>query len=279
MTSTITTSNDNRAQPVQIAADTYVLQDHRVLAGGGVLHVNSMLIRGAEPIVVDTGVPGNRDAFLDDLFALVEPADVRWLFLSHDDVDHSGNAAALVRECPNATVLTTWIGAQRLATGEQRLPPERCRWLDDGGVLDIGDRALVAQCPPLYDAPGTRGLIDTSTNVFWSVDCFAAYVPAPTVDIDEIDLDVWHDGFVRFHQWNTPWLDAVDAGWWQRTMARVTSRQLAVIASAHGPVLRGRHVERAVEALRELPALPVLKSPDNNRSNTGFGDDPSSASI
>mgnify|MGYP003296853863 CR=1 FL=1 len=28
--------------------------------------------------------------FLADVFSIVEPEDVRWIFLSHDDVDHSG---------------------------------------------------------------------------------------------------------------------------------------------------------------------------------------------
>ena len=272
ITGTRATSHRTRARPVQIAAETFVIQDHQLVGDAGVLHVNSMVIRGSEPTVVDTGAHGNEEHFLEDLFALVEPADVRWLFLSHDDLDHAGNAVAVLRECPNATVITTWMAAQRLVSGGGALPPERCRWLDDGGVLDIGDRALVAQRPPLFDAPGTRGLIDTSTDVFWTADCFAAYVPAPTADMDELDRDVWHDGFVRFHQWNSPWLEAVDAGWWQRTVARLTSRQLAVIASAHGPVLSGGHVGRGIDALRELPALPIVKSPENDHPTAEFVD-------
>jgi flavorubredoxin len=54
-------------------------------------HMNAMLIRGAEPVVVDTGTPLNRAGYLDDLFSLVDPSDVRWVFISHDDVDHYGN--------------------------------------------------------------------------------------------------------------------------------------------------------------------------------------------
>lgn len=278
-TSGTTTGGRDRAQPLQIAAETFVIQDHQTVGGEGVLHVNSMLIRGAEPTVIDTGASRNRDDFLNDLFTLVEPADIRWLFLSHDDADHVGNAAAVLRECPKATAVTTWIAAQRLAAGGHSLPPERCCWLDDGGVLDIGDRALVALCPPLYDAPGTRGLLDTSTNVFWTVDCFAAYVPAPTIDIDQLDLDVWDDGFVRFHQWNSPWIDAIDAGWWQRTITQLTSRQLTAIASAHGPVLRGTHLSRGIEALRELPALPMAKSPQHDLGEGALGDGSSPRSI
>ena len=59
-----------------------------------------MVIRGAEPVVVDTGVPENRDQYLADVFSLVEPEDVRWVFISHDDVDHTGNVNAADGACP-----------------------------------------------------------------------------------------------------------------------------------------------------------------------------------
>ena len=39
-------------------------------------------------------VPADRltkDDFFADVFSIVEPEDVRWLFLSHDDPDHTGN--------------------------------------------------------------------------------------------------------------------------------------------------------------------------------------------
>jgi len=40
---------------------------------------------------VDTGAPSNRRQWLDDAWNLVEPDDVRWVFLTHDDPDHAGN--------------------------------------------------------------------------------------------------------------------------------------------------------------------------------------------
>ena len=46
---------------------------------------------------MDTGVASNRERYLEDVFSLVEPEDVRWVFLSHDDVDHTGNVNAMLR--------------------------------------------------------------------------------------------------------------------------------------------------------------------------------------
>ena len=70
------------------------------------VYINSMVILGAEPVIVDTGTPANRKQWLDDVFSIVDPDDVRWVFLSHDDVDHTGNLdqvmtrAPMPRSCP-----------------------------------------------------------------------------------------------------------------------------------------------------------------------------------
>ncbi len=45
------------------------------------IYLNSMVILGKEPVIVDTGTPANRKQWLEDVFSLVEPKDVRWIFL------------------------------------------------------------------------------------------------------------------------------------------------------------------------------------------------------
>ena len=76
--------------------------------------LNTMVIRAAEPVVVDTGVVENRDQYLADVFSLVEPEDIRWVFISHDDVDHTGNLNALMELAPNATAIVNWFMVDRM---------------------------------------------------------------------------------------------------------------------------------------------------------------------
>ena len=52
-------------------------------------------------------------------------------------------------------------------------PLDRCRFLRDRESIDAGDRTLLAVRPPLFDNPTTRGLFDSTTGVYWSVDTFA----------------------------------------------------------------------------------------------------------
>ncbi len=146
-----------RIAPTEIAPETFLIHDHQ---GEGtapvVVALNTLVIRAAEPVVVDTGVAENREQYLADVFGLVEPQDVRWVFLSHDDVDHTGNVNALMDACPNATLVSNWFMVERM-TASLAVPLTRQRWLDDGDTLDVGDRTLVALRPPIFDSPTTAG--------------------------------------------------------------------------------------------------------------------------
>ena len=91
-------------QPVPVAPDTWLIPDLAAAEPGTYVPVNSMLIRGAEPILVDSGAPIHRERWLEQVFSLVDPEDVRWVFLSHDDGDHTGALHDVLALCPRATV-------------------------------------------------------------------------------------------------------------------------------------------------------------------------------
>ena len=54
---------------------------------------------------------------------------MRWIFLSHDDVDHVGNLAVLLELCPRATVLTSWwaMGPDARRAGEFIVEADDCK--------------------------------------------------------------------------------------------------------------------------------------------------------
>jgi flavorubredoxin len=184
--------------PSQIAADTWVIHQVQPALGQPLfVYLNSMVILGAEPMIVDTGTPANREQWLKDAFSLVEPTDVRWVFLSHDDVDHTGNLDQVMSACPNAQLVCSWAMVER-HTNCFEFPLDRCRWITDGETLDIGDRQLRALRPPVYDSPTTRGLFDPTTGVYWAVDTFATPLPDPQMGVGDLDPDFWQEGLALF---------------------------------------------------------------------------------
>ena len=161
------------APPTKIAADTYVIHQVQEALGEPLfVYLNSLVILGKEPVIVDTGTPGNRSQWMEDVFAIVEPDDVQWVFLSHDDVDHSGNLDQVMQRCPNAKLVCNWAMVERHSNCFN-FPLERCRWIMHEESFDAGDRTLQALRPPVFDSPTTRGLFDSKTGVYWAVDTFA----------------------------------------------------------------------------------------------------------
>lgn len=187
MSTTVTTTK-TRFEPTQIADETFLVHDHH---GEGTepvsVALNTMVIRGAEPVVVDTGMAENRDQYLADVFSLVEPQDIRWVFISHDDVDHTGNVNALMAAAPNATLVIDWFMQERMGASLD-VSPLRWRWVQDGDALDVGDRMLHIVRPPIFDSGTTRGLFDPATGVYWGSDAFASPMATPVRDVAELEL-------------------------------------------------------------------------------------------
>src|SRR5690606_20571109 len=101
--------------PYRVAPDTWVIPELVPAAPGTLVPLTSLVITGAEPIIVDTGNELSRREWLDAAFSVVDPNDVKWVFLSHDDHDHSGNLTAVLELCPNATLVTTHFTVERTA--------------------------------------------------------------------------------------------------------------------------------------------------------------------
>ena len=251
-----------RIRPTRIAPETFLLHDH---AGEGTAPVsialNTLVIRGEQPVIVDTGAAEHRGQFLDDVFSLVEPGDVRWVFISHDDVDHTGNVNALMAACPNATLVIDWFMQERMGASLD-VSPLRWRWMRDGEVLDVGDRQLALVRPPIYDSPTTRGLFDPTTGVYWASDAFATPMPTPVPDVEEIDPEVWAEGMATFNQYISPWILLADDRRYLDTVERIAALGPTTIAGCHTPVIAGARVADALDVTRRTPRVVVPDQPD-----------------
>ena len=244
-----------------IAPDTFLIPTlANDPSGAGVFSANTIVIRGAEPVIVDTSASLVRDHWLETVTSVVDPADVRWVFLSHDDHDHIGNLDAILELCPQATLVASWSITTRLI-GDVELPLDRMRWLDQGDSFDAGDRTLHLVRPPMFDSPATRGLFDPTTGVLWAVDSFGAIVQGNVVEAEDADPDLYAGTFDAMNVWNTPWLEWVDTERFAAHLQTTAALPMQAVASAHGPILRGDRIADAFARTAALAAQPVPPTP------------------
>ena len=184
--------------------DTDLLPSYVPLPGLGVLPVNAFVIRAREPVLVDTGMAALRDDFMLLLRRLIDPSDLRWIWITHADADHVGNLRAVLAQAPRARIVTNYLGVGKL--GLQQVPLERTYLLNPGQLLDVGDRRLLAHRPPVYDAPETMSVFDTRTRYLFSSDCFGAVMERPFDTASAIAPEALHAGQVLWSSIDAPWL-------------------------------------------------------------------------
>ena len=253
-----------RVAPRLIGPDTWLIHSVQHALGAPLsVYLNSLVIAGDEPVIVDTGTVANRRQWLDDVFGIVDPADVRWVFLSHDDHDHTGNLAEVLSLCPNATLVCSWAIVERI-TNAFELPLQRCRWVNDGESFDAGNHRLVAVRPPNYDSPSTRGLLDQRTGIYWAVDSFATPCPGgPVPTVADLDPEFWRDGMAMFvHNAVSAWLGLVDPQRYAANVDRIRALGMTTIAAAHSPLITQASIDQAFTLARELPLIPAPPIPD-----------------
>lgn len=246
--------------PYLAAPDTYVIPAYLPVPGLGLILVNSYLIKAREPVLIDTHMPVVRQEFLATLHSLIDPSDIRWLFLTHDDVDHSGNLMEVLAAAPRAHMITQCIGLFRLDTA-YHMPVSRVRLLNPGQTFSAGDRELAVVQPPLFDSPATSALYDGKTGVLFSADSFGAFVPAVAEDVSDVPEADFVQGFQLFNRANHPWSAFVNKRKFAELLNGIRKLQPQVITSCHAPLARGR-TEAHLKAMAQLAGMERLLGPD-----------------
>jgi hypothetical protein len=215
-----------------------VLGDYLEVPGLGFLPVNAFVIHAAQPVVVDTGLGLPDRDFVASLAEVIDPAEVAWIWLTHPDRDHTGGLFALMEAASRARVVTTFAGAG-IMSAEHPLPMNRIYLLNPGQSLDAGDRRLTGFRPPLFDNPATVGILDTSTGVCLSSDCFGAPLStaelATAGDVAAASPDELRAAQLLWATVDSPWVHTVDPAKFAASFSSLRDFGPAAILSTHLP--------------------------------------------
>jgi hypothetical protein len=240
--------------------DVTVLPGHIEAPGVGVLPVNSFVIHAAQPALIDAGMAVDRDAFLGALRAAIDPKDLQWIWLTHDDSDHAANVEAVLEIAPHAKLATHAFSALRMAT-LWPVPLDRVHALAPGDRLDLGDRNLIALRPPTFDNPMTTAAFDDRTNTLFSVDAFGALLPGTAETVDDLDAGDLATGMITWTTFDSPWTHITDLHAFHRTLDEVTRLEPKRIMSGHLPAAVGR-IDEFLELVASVPDAEPFVPPD-----------------
>ncbi len=249
---------------IHVDTDVTVLSDTAEIPGLGFLPVNSFVVHAEQPVVVDTGLGTEDKDFISVLAEVMDPADVRWIWLTHPDRDHTGGLYALLEAAPQARVVTTFIGVGILSC-ERPLSLDRVHLLNPGQSLDVGDRQLTGFRPPLFDNPATVGFMDTHSGNLFSSDCFggpmATEQAATASDVREISSDDLRAAQLLWASVDSPWLNMVDPQRFSATVEPVRQFNPRAVFSTHLPPAHGMNAT-LLDFLDVAPGTSPFVGPD-----------------
>jgi len=244
----------------QVMPDIEVLPSHFPVPGAGFLPVNAFVLKAKEPVLIDTGMGIDSEEFMKVLESVIDPRDLKWVWITHDDADHIGNLQKVLEAAPNARLAAFSLGVLRMSTAWS-IPMDRVYWLNPGDSISVGDRKLTAVRPPLFDNPTTIAVKDDKSEVFFSADCFGAIIPSPvqsTDDIAEADLS---QGMTGWASLDSPWVHMVTPNEFNQELDRIRQIAPKAILSAHLPPATGK-TEQFLKWLATVPPSSPAVAPD-----------------
>lgn len=247
-------------EPQKVTSDIYVLRSYFPVPGLGILPVNAFLLLAKEPVLVDTGLVPLSEAFLEALGTILDPTDLKWLWLTHTDQDHIGSLWPLIEAVPGFRIVTTFLAMGKMSL-YRPLPPDRVYLLNPGQSLDVGDRRLMAIKPPTFDAPETTGFLDPGSQAFFCADCFGAVLSDPADSAAAISPSDLESGLKQWGTIDAPWVHMVPSGLFRDSLTGIRDFSPKWILSSHLPPAQDM-TDRLLSLLATLPESDPFIGPD-----------------
>ncbi len=247
-------------KPYEAMPDIVVVPAHFPIPGMGFLPVNAFVIKAKEPVLVDTGMGIETEEFMIALSSIIDPQDLRWVWITHDDADHTGNIQKVLEVSPGARLVANSLAVLRMSTAWP-VPMHRVHWLNPGDRIRVGDRELTAVRPPMFDNPTTIGVYDNKSEAFFSADFFGAIIPSPVQNADDVTEGDLARGMVSWASADSPWVHMVSPDGFTKALDRIGQIGPKMIFSAHLPPARGK-TGYFLELLAEVPTSTPFVTPD-----------------
>jgi len=243
------------------APDIDVLTSSFPIPGFGFVPINAFVLHGSEPVLIDTGAVVEREDFMTALRSVIDPCDLKWIWLTHPDFDHIGSLSPLLDANPDIRVITTFLAVGIMSLFAP-LPMDRVHLVNPGQNITVGERTLTAWKPPAFDNPSTTGFLDDTSGALFSSDCFGALLAAVPASAADLSGEELRQGQVFWATVDSPWLHNVDRAAFAAALDRVRDCEPTMILSSHLPAAPGAMIDQLIESLEAVPTATPFLGPD-----------------
>ncbi|MDR4507228.1 MAG: FprA family A-type flavoprotein [Candidatus Brocadiaceae bacterium] len=200
---------------------------------------NSYLLLADKPTLIDGVHERFTREHLDKLQSLINLKDICYIVVNHTEMDHSGSLCSLLKETPNAQILSTKTASAFLKNILHRDFYKKT--VEDGECVNLGNKQLRFIHAPFWHWPDTMFTYLEEDRTLFSCDGFATHFCDERLFDDRVD-DFAEDFRYYFEHIMGPFRKKV-----LEAIKKIKSLDIQIIAPSHGPILRS-NTEKYIKA-------------------------------
>ncbi len=212
---------------------------------------NSYLIKGKKhAAVIDTVKEPFTNIFWKNLCSLIDPAEIDYIVVNHNEFDHSGALPFILDKLPNAKLVVSPVGKSFLKNILNR--DTNPITASDGMKIDLGGKTLQFAITPFLHWPDTMCTYVPEDKLLYSCDIFASHY------CDERMFNDLTNDFSRPFQFYYNVIMRPYKEYALKALQKLDLLDINIICPSHGPILRG-NAKSYMERYREW-SQPVSKN-------------------
>ncbi|MGZ7119630.1 MAG: FprA family A-type flavoprotein [Methanobacterium sp.] len=189
---------------------------------------NSYIVHGNEKTaLIDTADPDKKHEFLSNLSKTNLKID--YIISNHAEQDHSGSIPYVLEKYPEAKVITS-PKCMELLKDLHLIPDDKFQTVEDGEVIDLGNKTLRFIYTPWVHWPETMITYLEEDKILFSCDFFGSHLATSDLFVKDEHL-VYRAAKRYYAEIMMPFRTIIS-----KNMDKIKDLQIEMVAPSHGPI-------------------------------------------
>ena len=205
---------------------------------------NAYLIIDKKITLVDTVKHYLFDEMLARIKEIIDPKKIDYIISNHVEMDHSGSLPKIIKETPNAKIITSTRGEKGLLRHYKK--DLGFKVVNSGDTLNIGKRTLHFVHIPMVHWPDSMVTYIPSDKLLLPNDAFGQHIASSERFDDEIDWGILREEAAKYYgNIVMPYGDQV-----KKALEAVSKLDIDMIAPSHGIIWRS-HIPKILKEYKK----------------------------